>query len=87
MYEPVHGSAPDIAGKGIANPLAMILSVAMMFKYSFTKTEYFNLINKVVNEILNSGYRTKDIFMKNDKLISTQEMGDLVIKELNNEKI
>jgi 3-isopropylmalate dehydrogenase len=87
MYEPVHGSAPDIAGKGIANPLAMILSVAMMFKYSFTKTEYFNLINKVVNKILNSGYRTKDIFMKNDKLISTQEMGDLVIKELNNEKI
>ena len=87
MYEPVHGSAPDIAGKGIANPLAMILSVAMMFKYSFAKTEYSNLINKVVNEILNSGYRTKDIFMKNDKLISTQEMGDLVIKELNNEKI
>ena len=59
----------------------------MMFKYSFAKTEYSNLINKVVNEILNSGYRTKDIFMKNDKLISTQEMGDLVIKELNNEKI
>jgi len=87
MYEPVHGSAPDIAGKGIANPLAMILSVAMRFKYSFAKTEYFNLINKVVNKILNSGYRTKDIFMKNDKLISTQEMGDLVIKELNNEKI
>ena len=86
MYEPVHGSAPDIAGKGIANPLAMILSIAMMFKYSFAKTEYFNLINKVVNKILNSGYRTKDIFMKNDKLISTQEMGDLVIEELNNEK-
>ena len=87
MYEPVHGSAPDIAGKGIANPLAMILSIAMMFKYSFSKEKYFDLINKVVNKILNNGYRTKDIFMKNDKLISTQEMGNLVIEELNNEKI
>ena len=87
MYEPVHGSAPDIAGKGVANPLAMILSVAMMFKYSFSSTKYFNLINKVVNNILNKGYRTKDIFTEKDKLISTQEMGNLVIEELNNEKI
>jgi 3-isopropylmalate dehydrogenase len=87
MYEPVHGSAPDIAGKGIANPLAMILSVAMMFKYSFLKPEYFDLINKVVNKILNDGYRTKDICMEKNKLISTQDMGDLVIEELNNEKI
>ncbi len=87
MYEPVHGSAPDIAGKGVANPLAMILSIAMMFKYSFSSTKYFNLINKVVNNILNKGYRTKDIFTEKDKLISTQEMGNLVIEELNNEKI
>ncbi len=87
MYEPVHGSAPDIAGKGVANPLAMILSVAMMFKYSFSSTKYFNLINKVVNNILDKGYRTKDIFTEKDKLISTQEMGNLVIEELNNEKI
>ena len=87
MYEPVHGSAPDIAGKGIANPLAMILSVAMMFKYSFLKPEYFDLINKVVNKILNDGYRTKDICMEKNKLISTQDMGDLVVEELNNEKI
>ena len=65
----------------------MILSIAMMFKYSFSKEKYFDLINKVVNKILNNGYRTKDIFMKNDKLISTQEMGNLVIEELNNEKI
>ena len=87
MYEPVHGSAPDIAGEGIANPLAMILSIGMMFKYSFSNTEYFNLINRVVNKILNNGYRTRDIFIENDKLISTQEMGDLVIEELDNEKI
>ena len=87
MYEPVHGSAPDIAGKGVANPLAMILSIAMMFKYSFSSTKYFNLINKVVNNILDKGYRTKDIFTEKDKLISTQEMGNLVIEELNNEKI
>ncbi|MBD22149.1 MAG: 3-isopropylmalate dehydrogenase [Alphaproteobacteria bacterium] len=87
MYEPVHGSAPDIAGQGIANPLAMILSIAMMFKYSFLNLEYFNLINKVVNKILNNGYRTKDIFMEKNNLISTQEMGNLVIEELENEKI
>ena len=54
----------------------------MMFKYSFSNTEYFNLINRVVNKILNNGYRTRDIFIENDKLISTQEMGDLVIEEL-----
>ena len=64
MYEPVHGSAPDIVGKGIANPLAMILSVAMIFKYSLLKVEYFDLINKVVNKILDDGYRTKDIHGK-----------------------
>ena len=87
MYEPVHGSAPDIAGQGIANPLAMILSVAMMFKYSLLKEDYSNLITKVINKILNNGYRTKDIFSNKDKLISTTDMGDLVVKELNNEKI
>ena len=87
MYEPVHGSAPDIAGQGIANPLAMILSVAMMFKYSLLKENYSNLITKVINRILDNGYRTKDIFNDKDKLISTSDMGDLVVKELNNEKI
>ena len=65
----------------------MILSIAMMFKYSFLNLEYFNLINKVVNKILNNGYRTKDIFMEKNNLISTQEMGNLVIEELENEKI
>ncbi len=87
MYEPVHGSAPDIAGKGIANPLAMILSLSMMFKYSLLKEDYSKLISRVINRILDNGYRTKDIFNDKDKLISTSDMGDLVVKELNNEKI
>ena len=87
MYEPVHGSAPDIAGQGIANPLAMILSLSMMFKYSLLKEDYSKLITRVINKILDNGYRTKDIFNDKDKLISTSDMGDLVVKELNNEKI
>ncbi len=87
MYEPVHGSAPDIAGQGIANPLAMILSLSMMFKYSLLKEDYSKLIARVINKILDNGYRTKDIFNDKDKLISTSDMGDLVVKELNNEKI
>ena len=87
MYEPVHGSAPDIAGQGIANPLAMILSLSMMFKYSLLREDYSKLITRVINKILDNGYRTKDIFNDKDKLISTSDMGDLVVKELNNEKI
>jgi len=87
MYEPVHGSAPDIAGKNQANPLAMILSLAMMFKYTFSKEDIYSKINKAIISILDKGYRTKDIHSKNNKLVSTSEMGDLVIKELENEKI
>ena len=87
MYEPVHGSAPDIAGQGIANPLAMILSVGMMFKYSFSRNDISVLITKVINSILEKGYRTKDIIEKNCKEISTSEMGDLVLEGLKNEKI
>ena len=87
MYEPVHGSAPDIAGKGVANPLAMILSLAMMFKYSFESNNIYILINKVINSILKKGYRTRDIHSKKNKVVSTGEMGDLVLEELNNEKI
>tara|TARA_Y100000589_G_scaffold156231_1_gene148810 strand:+ start:1261 stop:2367 length:1107 start_codon:yes stop_codon:yes gene_type:complete len=87
MYEPVHGSAPDIAGQGIANPLAMILSVGMMFKYSFSRNDISVLITKVINSILEKGYRTKDIIEENCKEISTSEMGDLVLEGLKNEKI
>jgi 3-isopropylmalate dehydrogenase len=87
MYEPVHGSAPDIAGKGIANPLAMILSIGMMFKYSFSNENIFKIINNSVNSILEKGFRTKDISSDKTIEISTSEMGDKVLEELNNEKI
>ena len=82
MYEPVHGSAPDIAGKGIANPLAMILSVSMMLKYSFNNNKLSHLINKAVNSVLEKGFRTNDIFSDGKKRISTSEMGDRVLEEL-----
>jgi 3-isopropylmalate dehydrogenase len=87
MYEPVHGSAPDISGKSIANPLAMILSVAMMFKYSFEDNSMSDVVIRSVNKVLNNGYRTKDIFTDECKLLSTSDMGDAVVKELKNEKL
>ncbi len=83
MYEPVHGSAPDIAGQGKANPLAMIMSFAMMLKYSFNMTEDGLLIEKAIQNVLSKGFRTPDIKQENEKAISTKEMGDAVIKELN----
>ena len=86
-YEPVHGSAPDISGKSIANPLAMILSVAMMFKYSFEDNSMSDIVIRSVNKVLNNGYRTKDIFTDECKLLSTSDMGDAVVEELKNEKL
>ncbi len=82
MYEPVHGSAPDIAGKNIANPLAMILSVSMMFKYSFENETISTLINDAVESVLKKGFRTRDILSKNDLILSTDEMGEKVLEEL-----
>ena len=82
MYEPVHGSAPDIAGKSKANPLAMIMSFAMMLKYSFDMQEDSKLIEEAVQNVLLKGLRTADIKDGADKVISTQEMGDVVIEEL-----
>ena len=87
MYEPVHGSAPDISGKSIANPLAMILSISMMFKYSFEDDSMSNMIIRNVNKVLNNGYRTNDIFTDDCKLLSTSDMGDAVLEELKNEKL
>lgn len=81
IYEPVHGSAPDIAGKNLANPLAMMLSVAMMFKYSFNKENVHDAIFTSVKNILNQNYRTKDIYQEGCKLVGTKEMGELVCKE------
>ena len=82
IYEPVHGSAPDIAGKNLANPIAMILSIAMMFKYSFNDEKVYETIVKSVKNILDAGYRTKDIEQNDCKLTGTAEMGDLICKEL-----
>lgn len=81
LYEPVHGSAPDIAGKDIANPIATILSLAMMFKYSFDMNDAYDQINNAIKKVLQKGYRTADIATGGDS-VSTTEMGDLILKEL-----
>lgn len=82
MYEPVHGSAPDIEGKDIANPIAAIMSAAMMFKYSFNQSEISNKIEAAVSRVLEKGYRTKDIEGKDTKVVGTNEMGDLIAGEI-----
>ena len=82
MYEPIHGSAPDIVGKGLANPLATILSIAMMFKYSFGREEVSEKIESAVESVLNQGVRTRDIMSNKMIEVSTQEMGDKVLAEL-----
>jgi len=82
MYEPIHGSAPDISGKDIANPLATILSVSMMLRYSLNQEELADKINSAVSEVLDQGYRTADIFSKSDKIVGTEEMGDLIVKAI-----
>jgi 3-isopropylmalate dehydrogenase len=82
MYEPIHGSAPDIAGKDIANPLATILSVSMMLRYSLNQAPLADKINAAVNVVLNQGYRTKDISAVGDKIVGTEEMGDLIVDSI-----
>ena len=82
MYEPVHGSAPDISGQGVSNPLAMILSVGMMFEYSLDKKVIAEKINDAVRSVLEKGFRTKDIYSENKILLSTNEMGDKVLEEI-----
>jgi len=82
MYEPVHGSAPDIVGLSKANPLAMILSFAMMLKYSFNMVEEGMLIETAVQNVLTKGFRTPDIKKDNENAITTKEMGNAVIEEL-----
>ena len=82
MYEPVHGSAPDIAGKDMANPLAMLLSFAMMLRYSFDLDEDADLIERSVKNVLNSGIRTADIQQPNTARVSTTTMGDAILREL-----
>ena len=82
LYEPVHGSAPDIAGQGIANPLAMILSFGMMLHYSFNRGDIAEKINRAVNDILSQGLRTADINSDGCTTISTSDMGDAVVNAL-----
>ena len=78
MYEPIHGSAPDIAGKGIANPIATILSCAMMLRYSFGLSAEADAIESAVEKALDDGYRTGDIAAKGEAVIGTHEMGEKI---------
>jgi 3-isopropylmalate dehydrogenase len=82
LYEPIHGSAPDIAGKNIANPLATILSVALLLRYTMAMPAEAELVEKAVAGVLKDGYRTQDIFQEGKKLVGTSEMGDLTRKKL-----
>ena len=84
MYEPSGGSAPDIAGQGIANPIAQILSAAMMLRYSFGMVEAADVIDNAVAKVLDQGYRTRDIYQQKDseKLVNTKEMGDAIVRRI-----
>ncbi len=83
LYEPAHGSAPDIAGQNKANPLATILSAAMMLRFSFDREEEAVAIEKAVRRVLEEGYRTPDLMEAGLKLLGTAEMGDLVAEYIN----
>jgi 3-isopropylmalate dehydrogenase len=82
LYEPSHGSAPDIAGKNIANPIATILSAAMMLRYSLNLDKEADVVEKAVEEVLAQGYRTGDIYSEGTTKVSTTEMGDQIVKIL-----
>ena len=82
MYEPIHGSAPDIAGMNVANPLGTILSAAMMLRYSFDMASEADAIENAVNKVLDDGYRTGDIMQAGCKKTTCSEMGDLVAKNI-----
>ncbi|HCL39988.1 MAG TPA: 3-isopropylmalate dehydrogenase, partial [Pseudomonas sp.] len=84
MYEPCHGSAPDIAGQGIANPLATILSVSMMLRYSFGQVAAADAIEQAVSQVLDQGLRTGDIQSAGCRKVGTAEMGDAVVAALKN---
>ena len=82
MYEPIHGSAPDIAGMNIANPIGTILSAAMMMRYSFDMPAEADAVEKAVNDVLDAGYRTTDIMSEGKTKVSCSEMGDLVAERI-----
>ncbi|MBF4805676.1 MAG: 3-isopropylmalate dehydrogenase [Pseudoleptotrichia goodfellowii] len=82
LYEPSHGSAPDIAGQNIANPIATVLSAAMMLRYSFGLPEEADTIEKAVDKALQDGYRTADIYTEGTKKVGTKEMGDRIAERI-----
>jgi 3-isopropylmalate dehydrogenase len=82
LYEPVHGSAPDIAGKGLANPIACILSLAMCLRYSFGRVDDASLLDRAVDQVLSEGWRTGDIMQPGMKKAGTREMADAILKAL-----
>jgi len=82
LYEPCHGSAPDIAGKGIANPLATILSAAMLLRYSLGRDDAASVVEQAVEGVLESGQRTPDIAAPGEATIGTKAMGDAVVEQL-----
>ena len=84
MYEPIHGSAPDIAGQGVANPLATILSVAMMMRYSLDEPALAERVEVAVGKVLDDGLRTPDIASEGMQTVGTAGMGDAVVAALSN---
>ena len=82
LYEPVHGSAPDIAGKGIANPIAMLASLGMALRYSFTLAEIADRLDGAIAAVLDKGFRTADIWTDGTTKIGTKAMGDAILAEL-----
>jgi 3-isopropylmalate dehydrogenase len=82
LYEPVHGSAPDIAGKGLANPIAMLTSFAMALRYSFDQPEAADMLDGAVTRVLDQGLRTGDIMQKGMRQVGTKDMGEAILKEL-----
>ena len=83
MYEPIHGSAPDLKGQNVVNPIATILSAAMMLKYSFGLNELYDVIENAVKTVLKEGYRTKDILTNDSQiLVGTDKMGDLIVQKI-----
>jgi 3-isopropylmalate dehydrogenase len=82
LFEPVHGSAPDIAGQGKANPLATILSVALMFRYAFSMKKAAELIEQAVTQTLEIGFRTSDIPTEGARFVGTEAMGECVLEQI-----
>lgn len=82
IYEPVHGSAPDIAGKGLANPIALLNSIAMMFRYTFSRPLVALAIEEAISTILLRGYHTADMKLEGGKQVGSEEIGDLIISEI-----